>query len=362
MTCFLSLIILMFLSVATPSFATNYWVSASDGISGDCSTAVGETDPGIYLRSIADGLACVGPAGSELGAGHAVIVKDGVYNETLLNQIPSGASQDRPFTLMAQHVGGAVLRPTTPAGSIIYIGTDTHFLTISGLVLDGINLLSNGLDFSSYSATAFHDIRVNQVEVKNIDGQGMMFGNGTNFTIDHNWVHDGGACGQGQYLGYCHGMYMGSNFQNSVVDGNVIDHYQGYAIHFYDGFAGTITGNVVRNNNVHQNGSASMGEGSILVWGPNNQIYTNVSYANAGPGFNIAYSGNFIHDNVAWVNGDSGIVDISGGNAIVNNTLIENAGGPITVYGSSSVDSNITTGTGADYFVNAAAGNFTRIQ
>ena len=349
--------------MAAPSFATNYWVSKTGGNNGDCRSAIGASDPGIYLRSISDGLACVGPAGTDLGAGNAVIVKDGVYNETLLNQIPSGASQDRPFTLMAQHVGGAVLRPTAPAGSIIYIGTDTHFLTISGLVLDGINLLSNGLDFSSYSATAFHDIRITQLEVRNTDGNGMQFENGTNFTIDHNWVHDGGACGQGQYLGYCHGMYMGSNFQNSVVDGNTIDHYQGYAIHFYGGdSAAAITGNVVRNNNVHQNGSTSMGEGSILVWGPNNQIYTNVSYANAGPGFNIAYSGNFIHDNVAWANGGSGISDISGGNAIVNNTLIENAGGPITVYGSSSAASNITTGTAADYFVNAAAGNFTRIQ
>jgi len=362
MKYFSTAMILISMWMATPSFATNYWVSATDGISGDCTSAIGATDPGIYLRSIADGLACAGPVGSELGAGHTVIVKDGVYNETLLNQIPSGASQDQQFTLMAQNVGGAVLQPTTTAGSIIYIGIDTHYLTISGLVLDGSNSLVNGLSFSSYGSAAFHDIRVTQVEVKNTDGNGMQFENGTNFDVDHNWVHDGGACGQGAYLGYCHGMYMGANFQSSLVDGNTIDHYQGYAIHFYDDFAGTITGNVIRNNKAHHNGSNAKGEGSILIWGPNNQIYNNISYANVGPGFNVAYGGNSIHDNVAWNNGDSGICDISGGNTIVNNILIENAGGAFTGDASSTASNTMTTGTAANYFFNAVAGDFTRIR
>ncbi len=101
---------------------------------------------------------------------------------------------------------------------------------------------------------------------------------------------------------------------------------------------------------------------SILIWGPNNQIYNNISYTNVGPGFNVAYGGNSIHDNVAWNNGDSGICDISGGNTIVNNILIENAGGAFTGDASSTASNNMTTGTAANYFFNAVAGDFTRIR
>ena len=114
---------------------------------------------------------------------------------------------------------------------------------------------------------------------------------------------------------------MAANFHNSVVDGNTIDHYQGYAIHLYGGDAGeTITGNVLRNNVAHSNGSAMRGQGSILVWGPNNEIYNNISYSNVGPGFDIA-NGNSVHDNIAWNNGNHGIYDLSGSSTITNNIL-----------------------------------------
>ncbi len=339
----LGTILLVSMGVATPSFATTYWVSATEGGSGDCSSAVGDSDPGVYLGSITDGLACVGPAGTELGAGNTVIVKDGVYDETLANNIPSGAADDQRFTLMAENPGGAVLQPTSATGSIIYVGVDTHYLTINGLVLDGSNSLVGGLAFSSYDSGAFYDIVISQMEVRNIDTDGMDFENGSDFQIVGNWIHDGGACGQGAYLGYCHGMYMGANFQNSVVDSNTIERHQGYAIHFYGGDAGdTISGNVVSNNVGHDNGSSAAGEGSILIWGPNNQLYSNYSYSNAGSGFDIGYDGNYLDSNVAQNNGYSGI-DVSGDNTtIVNNVLIDNAAGAITGSGSWTDSNNVT--------------------
>ena len=360
MTLFFSGIFFILTCVVAPAFATTYWVSASAGSTGDCNSARGDTDPGVYLRTITDGLACVGPAGSDFGAGHSVVVKDGVYEESLLDKIPSGASEDLRFTLTAERAGGAILRPIGNNASIIYISSNTHYLTIKGLVLDGVNSLTTGLWFSSYNHTAFHRVRVTQIEVKNTDGTGMYFENGTDFQIDHNWVHGGGGCGQGAYLGQCHGMYMAANFRNSVVDGNTIDHYQGYAIHLYGGDAGgTITGNVLRNNVAQSNGSAVRGQGSILVWGPNNEIYNNISYSNVGPGFDIAY-GNSVHDNIAWNNGNHGIYDLSGSSTITNNILIENAGGPITGAQGSAVSNNLTAGTAGDYFVDAGSGNFAR--
>jgi len=360
MTLFFSGIFFILTCVVAPAFATTYWVSASAGSTGDCNSARGDTDPGVYLRTITDGLACVGPAGSDFGAGHSVVVKDGVYDESLQDNIPSGTSENQRFTLTAEHIGGAILRPTGANGSIIYIRSDTHYATITGLVLDGSNSLVTGLAFSSYNSAAFQNVRVSNIEVKHTDGDGMLFQNGANFQISSNWIHDGGACGQGAYIGLCHGMYMAPNFQNSVVDGNTIDHYQGYAIHFYGGDAGgTITGNIVRNNVAHHNGSDLRGQGSILIWGPNNEIYKNISYSNVGPGFHIAY-GNSVHDNIAWRNGYGGIYDLSGGSTITNNILIENAVGPIAGEQGSAVWNNLTAGTASDYFVDAASGNFMR--
>src|SRR5689334_23632076 len=100
--------------LASTAQASVFWVSKTGGTTGICKTAQSaneSTDPGVYLRNIKDGLACLGAAAGG-GANQTVLVKAGTYptngSTESLNQetngdfFPKGSSLSAPFILKCQ--------------------------------------------------------------------------------------------------------------------------------------------------------------------------------------------------------------------------------------------------------------------
>jgi hypothetical protein len=104
------------------------WV-ATDGDDGAAGT---EADP---WRTLHFGV-------SQLGPGDALLVKPGIYEEALVDDIPAGESWERPFTLAAVPPRGATLRHETPTLAIT--APTQRYIVIEGLVIDGLGTGDTG--------------------------------------------------------------------------------------------------------------------------------------------------------------------------------------------------------------------------
>jgi parallel beta-helix repeat protein len=234
-----------------------------------------------------------------------VEVATGVYTERLANIIPSGTSWKTPFTLRSSTKRGAIVRVTSNLSAI------------------------------QNDPNTFHHIRIINNEIKNIPGDGIC-GSLASSEVTYNSIHDGGYVAPG----YSHGMYMGAGTIGSLIEKNEIFNYKGYGLHLYDGGKGQIQNNVIRYNSNHHNGGASYGTGAILVWGPYNQIYRNVSHNNFGSGFEIQWQGNVLYNNVAYGNREYGIYQRSGTGNVYKNNIARNNTSSIKIGGGSATVSN----------------------
>src|SRR4030095_15069485 len=151
------------------------------------------------------------------------------------------------------------------------------------------------------------------------------------------------------------------NINNSIIEDCDIYENAGWGIHKYPGGSG----NIIRNNRVHNNASVgNRGVGILSQGGSGNWIYNNIVYGNA-TGVTIAYESsgriynNTIYDNnrnATGVGPGTGIQDLSSGTIIQNNVVYNH--GNVDIDGSGTYSNNWVTSSGSPGFVNAGSANF----
>lgn len=356
-----SITFLIGLLTTNASIASTFWVAAAGGNTGDCRTAVGTSDPGIYVRTVSHGLSCAGLAGTAGGAGDTVIVKSGIYTESLFDQIPSGSSWNAPFVLKCEMSRTCTIRAGNTAA--ISFNTPSRYIEVRGFIIDGENnSASGGIDISQYTLGGHHDIRIVDNEIRAMGSMGIQASGASQFEILQNSIHDvGNVCGGN--IGMCHGLYVGDRTSGWQIEGNVVYNSASYGIHIY---GSDVSNHTVQNNITHNNGTAGVNGSGIIVGGPGMRVGQNISYSNAYSGIQLSYSncsGMLLYNNTTWNNNEVGIYDVNCFRTIIKNNLaIENAQGGIRLEGSAStISHNLTTGTAAENFVNAAAGDFSLV-
>ena len=329
--------------------ANTYYVAKTGSDNNSCSQAKNPNTPKLTITAA---LACVGSAGTEAGAGYAVQVASGIYNETVVDKIPSGSSWGAPFTLKSASPLGAILRPPTN-GSIIGMNNTGHYIIVDGFTIDGQSQTSGtGIALSAFNWGDIHHIRIINNEIKNIKNDGITGGHGTYLEIINNSIHDVGSAAPG----YAHGIY--AVMANSTIDKNKIFNSAGYGLHFYNNFGGTgLDNNLVRYNILHDNGIAS-GQAAILASGTNMQIYGNIAYNNP-IGISATQGGSniYVYNNTIYGNSTYGILNTTVSSMVVKNNISYSNVTDLSVYGTSTVQSNNLLGVNP-LFVDPTNANF----
>jgi hypothetical protein len=359
------LLVIFFTTVPVLAHGGTYYVAKTGSDSNSCTAAQNSNAAKLTINA---GVAC-------LGAGDTLIVKVGVYSETLQNNIiPSGTSGN-PVTLKSETQYAAIIRPNNGVNRII--GMDkVQYIVVDGFVLDGVN--QTGAYIGVGIGGTSHHITVQNCEIKNgIDFEGANSSHGmwTDFgahdlLLSHNVIHDFGSPTSGSLTPRSYGIYFHS--YNSIFEHNDVHHNSSYGIHFHTQFtcpaAGSCSGNHFRNNKIHHNGAPAIIMNSESgSSNSNNFIYNNLIYNNGlnpedGNGINIRSfaDATSIYNNTIYAHPGIGIRikdTTSTNNIIRNNISYNNAGGDIFNGGAgSSVDHNLS---GTDpLFVNVAAQDF----
>ncbi len=340
-------------AVASASFTntgTTYYVATTGSDAYSCAQA---KNPATPKRTITAALACVGPAGTDAGAGYTVQVASGTYDERLVDKIPSGTSWSSPFTLRSAAPLGATLRPSTN-GSIIGLNNANRYIVIDGLTIDGQAqpTTGTGIALSAYNWGDIHHVRIINNEIKNTKNDGLTGGHGTYLEVVNNSIHDVGSAAPG----YAHGFY--SVVANSMIEKNKIYNAAGYGLHFYNNFGGAgMDNNIVRYNMVYGNRDAG-----ILASGTNMQIYANAVYSNGSEGISGTQGGSniYVYNNTVYGNGSYGIVNSTVSGMVVKNNISYRNGTNFAAFGTGTVQSNNLIGVDP-LFVDSSSADF-RLQ
>jgi hypothetical protein len=328
--------------------APSYYVALSGSDDLPCSAA---TNPDTPKRTLNGAVGCLTP-------GSVLYVRGGVYAEQLWDAIPSGSSWDAPVTIAAYPGESATLQPPDGADRVLHFQNNHQYIVIDGLVLDGVNVSSDAvkITYGSDPATAAHHIRIQNSEVKNAPGQGILDvgPNGHNEFLNLR-VHDNG----GSAVSYLqHGIYIAA--PNDLVAGSNVYANAGYGIQIqYDWASGT----VVRASAFHDN---QVG-GIVVASGPADVVLmNNLVFRNFRIGVQVTYGTSRVHvynntivDNSAlgWY-GAVLLDEYAADTDIRNNIAYRNAGGAVWGVGGPGtiVENNLFDV--APRFVNAAGNDF----
>lgn len=330
-----------------------YHVATNGDDARSCATAMNANTP---KRTIKSGIAC-------LAAGSTLLIAGGVYPEAINEyevRIPSGTSWSAPVTISGTPGDRPILRPTSGSDVIRVMGPTggTHHVIFKNLVLDGVNLTPVGacgikMTYTgSDPANEAHHIRVQNCEIKNAPGQGIL-GCGAYSEILNNEVHHNGTSD------FEHGIYCSS--KGLLVDGNDFHHNSGWGIHIYKS-GGTAGPNIiVRNNRSHDNARIGKRGPGIIAGGIGTLVHNNVVWNNED-GIQVTYSGANgvkVFNNTIYANRGYGIYVGNVPNAQLRNNIIFNNTGPAISNGGGTLgliqSNNLTTDP---LFVNAAGANF----
>jgi hypothetical protein len=392
-------IILAVLFLHSFAEATTYWASPSGGAA-SCAAASGTSDPGQY-RTFVQGIQC-------LSGGDTLKLIAGTYTLTNVPSTtipPSGPSSASPTIIETATSGMVVLNWTAPQFTLFGNGTYLYGFKFDGrsnITLRGTstsrNLAMRGSGHPAecqspsvicYGAGGF-GITIggisNNIVVENVEfaywNQGILGGGSsvTNHRYTNLEIHNIGKnpngtrhCdvggGYGQSDSHCHPFYTGFGSQGAVIEDGILRDSAGYGIECVFGDGGDCRNTTIRRNKIYNN--AAMGmliQGGIP--GGAARIYNNLIYNNAG-GKGILLDGGatngLIANNTIYNHNSVGIC-VSGGSGPVslqNNLLVGNPDGiNITnchnqgAAGGVTAAANISTGTAASHFADAANGDF----
>src|SRR5262245_49595805 len=183
----LSLVFVTIQGIGQDFLASTYYV---DGAGGD------DSNEGTLLKPFES----INRGTQVLRPGDTLYIRAGTYSESLRNSIPSGSSWSAPVTLAAYSGETVTLKPPLGTDRVLHFdGSSTQFISIEGLILDGINVRYDvvKITYSDNKANHAHHIRIKNCEIKNsASNQGVLStggGNaGNNQFIGLN-VHDNGG-------------------------------------------------------------------------------------------------------------------------------------------------------------------------
>ncbi len=335
---------LLFLSFTTTATGSTFYVSKTGNDNNTCTQAQTPVNAKISIKAA---LSCVGLAGTDSGAGQTVEVGNGTYRESLVDVLPSGTTT-APFTLKCVTDFSCVLDPGgTNAG--LGFNRPSHWIVISGFKI----ISGSGMYSSAYTSGTHHDISFvnNEIDGTLMDSgaMGLQSSGSSNFIMRGNKIHNlnGGN-------GYSHAIYAADFTNDWIIENNQIYSNGAYGIHLY-GTENLPASFVVRNNIVYSNQASG-----IIAYGNNHKFYNNLSHQNGYGGILLrSASGVVVYSNTVWKNREGGIYNdyATAQNAICRNNLaLENGSGGVR--DCSTQDHNVTSGTGASYFVNTEYGDF----
>jgi parallel beta-helix repeat protein len=333
--------------------AANYFVSTTGNDGFSCGQAQSISSP---KRSITSSLTCLAP-------GDTLFVRGGTYNEVIKDNVPSGTGWGNKVRIANYNGESVWLIPSAGDFAIYFGAANRQYIEFDGINIDGSATLA-AITLDNREGENPNHIRFQNARVV---FDGATGGGAAAINVggtDHEFINLNVHGIAGPY-----GFYLSGD--RALIDGCDIHHVASLAVHIYSSH-GTPTGNIVRNNRIHDLtssyffGAADARIGGILVSGTANKIYNNVIY-----GINFPYqggnagisvytgSGHEIYNNTIASNTTDGIVlGPAVSNAQVrNNIAYGNSGNPFVNGGSSTVESNNLFGVDPS-FVNASANDF----
>jgi parallel beta-helix repeat protein len=319
-----------------PTSGNAYYVANNGSDSYSCTQARSASTP---KRTIGAGLACVGSAGTEAGAGYTVQVAAGTYTDSIVDKIPSGSGSSNPFTLQCDTDFACILNPggTTAA---VGINTPSHYFVVRGFK----TISGSGWYFSAYAAGTHHHISfINNEWLGNTmhsAAMGIQASGTDTLTVRGNRIYglNGGS-------GYSHAIYAADSTTNWTIEDNDIYDNGAYGIHLYGTGSTLPSGFIIRRNHTYRNGTANVNGTGIITYGPGHQILANRVFDNRNEGILLrAASGTMVDSNVVYANAFAGISKESGSGVTCQNNFSAN-NGVAQISGCDSLSNNTTTGT-----------------
>ena len=261
---------------STLAEAVTYYTGPAGSDGNTCVQAQTITTPKL---TVVAGLGC-------LASGETLIIRDGTYVESINNTIPAGTVNART-TVQAENKNLAILRPTTGSasgGDVVTI-SNRSYITLDGLVIDGITVANNALRLNG--TTSFVIVQ-NGTLINGGRGSASDTGNGVFLqdagTTDNQLINldvtDSGTIGSNQE----HGIYIRS--PRNIVERCRISGSSGHGVHQYTTVANQGSDNVVRYNEIFNNGEW----GILLGSGNNGLAHHNIVRGN-GDGVRAGFQG-----------------------------------------------------------------------
>jgi parallel beta-helix repeat protein len=224
----------------------------------------------------------------DLSPGDTLYVKDGTYTTWGIYDAPSGTSWGNPVTIAAYPGHSPVIVPN------LYLAR-SRYMVIDGFVIGGIEITWG------YGGIADH-IRIQNSEIAYAPSNGIFVTEGSDGNEFINLqVHDNGTSD------FDHGIYIRSS--NNLVENCSIYDNTGWGVHLYSGSGAGVNNNIIRGNNIYDNGrSGTRGAGILVSSGSGNQIYDNVIWGNIGGIETYGVSDIYIGSNTIYGNRDFDIL------------------------------------------------------
>jgi hypothetical protein len=216
---------------------------------------------------------------NQLLAGDTLWIRAGTYDEEVQwsGSYPKG-EPDFPILVKNYNDEVVTIQPTgSPDWCFNFF--DTEYITIDGLILDGVNVTWDVVKITIGSSYASHHIRVTNCELKNCpNNQGLLEGGDSN-EVSYCHIHHTGPGTGNQH----HGIYWAGT--NGLIEHNNVHDNTSHGIQQYTG-AGNKDNNIIRYNKFYDN----PGTGIITGSGDNNRTYNNLIWGNGGNGITVGYT------------------------------------------------------------------------
>lgn len=363
-------------------YAADRYISPAGSDSNTCTQAQDIDTP---KRTWASVKACMAP-------GDTTYIASGTYNEMFDMQGLTGTS-----TALIRVIGYGATRPwfvaqqtSTTCRSILTSSTTRwqwiEYIKFSGEGIcpdaAGVQVITNRVENAS-------NITFKNTEWSWFNGSFIIKGS-SNITFSGGLIHD--AISDCVLLWRHQGIYINKDVTNIIVEGMHIYNMPGGGIQAYPG---SINGIIIRKNKIHHNAwCTTTPQGGIAIYRDNTatgpisgvEVYDNVIYKNASPtggrAHGIKVGGDIVgaklyNNTVVYNENNSADGALAYGirlesatcpagscypsnTEIKNNLVLGNEGGQIYTTGTTGtvLSGNISSGVGADYFVNVAADDY----
>ena len=348
------------IACAEAAHAATYYVSPRGDDRYSCDTAQSDATP---KRTFNSAVACLRP-------GETLVARAGIYNESLIRNVPSGTSWDNVVRITAYSGETVWLRPTSGA-RVLDFGGSQQYIEFDGINLDGSYVGYDTVKINGASETNnAHHIRIRDAE---------LIGHASDSSVRHQLVlvtaaaNGLGCCNQFINLkmhrsgntDLDHAFYLESS--GNLIEWCDISGVTGNGVQFYNqGISTDTNNNTVRYNFIHDL-TAWIGRhrGVVISRGRGNKVYGNLIYKVAGPETTVAgihvglqaseaeIYNNTVHNATVGIRIDSGVSGV----LVRNNISYGNKQGDFQNNGTSTTVSNNLFGVDPA-FVDAANLNF----